>query len=259
MGKLRTDNSALVQENTRKIEKLRTENTLLIQENNNKIDNLKEESALLIQENTNKIYKLKTDSTLMVQHNTKQIDKLRIQNQHNNKQIDQLRTEIDDIKGETSPLRQLIAENPYLIEQLKFVLPVVMLVRKQCENPTDYFDKTFAEYQEGFSANGEGWIGLGKLHHLTSEHSYSLKITMTDYDGKKYRAVYEQFEVGPGNNYVLTVGKFNAALSTLGDSMAYHNGMKFSTKDRDQDGDSGRHCAKAYTGGWWYKNCMRAH
>ena len=32
---------------------------------------------------------------------------------------------------------------------------VVMLVRKQCENPTDYFDKTFAEYQEGFSANGE--------------------------------------------------------------------------------------------------------
>ena len=30
-----------------------------------------------------------------------------------------------------------------------------MLVRKQCENPTDYFDKTFAEYQEGFEANGE--------------------------------------------------------------------------------------------------------
>ena len=35
------------------------------------------------------------------------------------------------------------------------VFSVVMLVRKQCENPTDYFDKTFAEYQEGFSANGE--------------------------------------------------------------------------------------------------------
>ena len=30
-----------------------------------------------------------------------------------------------------------------------------MLVRKQCENPRDYFDKTFAEYQEGFEANGE--------------------------------------------------------------------------------------------------------
>ena len=86
-----------------------------------------------------------------------------------------------------------------------------MLVRKQCENPTDYFDKTFAEYQEGFSANGEFqqnddkktkhifpgevWIGLDKLHQLTSERSFSLRIIMTDYDGKKYKAVYEQIEV----------------------------------------------------------------
>ena len=41
---------------------------------------------------------------------------------------------------------------------------------------------------------GEVWIGLDKLHQLTSARSYSLEITMTDYDGKKYRAVYEQFE-----------------------------------------------------------------
>jgi len=280
INKLRTDNSALVQENTRKIEKLRTENTLLIQENNNKIDklktdnnlliqentnaidNLKEESTLLIQENTNKIDQLKTDSTLLVQHNTKQIDKLRIQNQNNNKQIDQLRIEIDNIKAETSPFRQLMAENPHLIEHLRSLLPVVMLVRKQCENPRDYFDKTFAEYQEVFSANGEVWIGLDKLHQLTSAGSYSLEITMTDYDGKKYKAVYEQFEVGPGDGYVLTVGKFNAARSTLGDSLldyySTNNGMKFSTKDRDQDG-SGGHCAKDRTGGFWYKSCAYAH
>ena len=30
-----------------------------------------------------------------------------------------------------------------------------MLVRKQVGNPPDYFDKTFAEYQRGFTANGE--------------------------------------------------------------------------------------------------------
>ena len=30
-----------------------------------------------------------------------------------------------------------------------------MLVRKEgADNPVKYFDKTFAEYQEGFSANG---------------------------------------------------------------------------------------------------------
>ena len=32
-----------------------------------------------------------------------------------------------------------------------------MLVRKQAGNPHDYFDKTFAEYKRGFSANGEFW------------------------------------------------------------------------------------------------------
>ena len=31
---------------------------------------------------------------------------------------------------------------------------VQVLVRKEAGNPADYFDKTFAEYQEGFSANG---------------------------------------------------------------------------------------------------------
>ena len=43
-------------------------------------------------------------------------------------------------------------------------------------------------------------------------------------------------QVGPGDDYMLTVGGFNDALSTLGDSMTSGlwnenlNGMKFSTK-----------------------------
>ena len=32
--------------------------------------------------------------------------------------------------------------------------PVKMLVRKEADNHAAYFDKTYAEYQEGFSANG---------------------------------------------------------------------------------------------------------
>ena len=39
------------------------------------------------------------------------------------------------------------------------------------------------------------WIGLDKLHQLTSERSYSLKITMTDYDNKTFVAVYNNFKV----------------------------------------------------------------
>ena len=89
---------------------------------------------------------------------------------------------------------------------------------------------------------------------------------MTDFDGQKYDAIYDRFkvmsfqydkhkqwinerpnlimkpqwyrgqgmmmiQVGPAaDGYPLTVGGFNDALSTLGDSMTYNNGMKFSTK-----------------------------
>ena len=38
------------------------------------------------------------------------------------------------------------------------------------------------------------------------------------------------FQVGPGDDYVLTVEGFNDALSTLGDSMFRNNGAKFTTK-----------------------------
>jgi len=40
--------------------------------------------------------------------------------------------------------------------------------------------------------------------------------------------------------------------------MRYHNGRPFSTHDKDPD-SLGLHCAKAYMGGWWYKNCYKAN
>ena len=84
-------------------------------------------------------------------------------------------------------------------------------MRKKVGNPVDFFDKTFDEYQEGFSANGllkqqlnqidkknfsgESWLGLDRIHGLTIQQYYQLKITLTDFDGKKYVAVYDEFKV----------------------------------------------------------------
>ena len=47
---------------------------------------------------------------------------------------------------------------------------------------------------------------------------------------------------------------FSGYTGTAGDPLAGSNGMKFRTKDRDNDNWSGGQCA---AGGWWYSsNCV---
>ena len=48
--------------------------------------------------------------------------------------------------------------------------------------------------------------------------------------------------------------QFNIYLA--GDSLTWHNGMKFSTFDVDNDIYDGTNCAEIHKGGWWYKGCM---
>ena len=45
---------------------------------------------------------------------------------------------------------------------------------------------------------------------------------------------------------------------TAGDSLSYHRGSPFSTKDRDNDADS-RNCVSLFKGGWWYKSCYNSN
>jgi len=123
-------------------------------------------------------------------------------------------------------------------------------------NPQDYFAKTFAEYKTGFSSNGEFWLGLDKLHTLTIGGSYGLRVKMKDWNNKEYTAVYSSFKVGPGDGYVLSISGFDSKSSTLRDSMAMHNGMMFSAKDKDQDAHTRASCSNAYSNaGWWFQAC----
>ena len=48
-------------------------------------------------------------------------------------------------------------------------------------------------------------------------------------------------------------------MSVKGDSLSYHNGKKFSTKDQDNDVDSGSSCAVRFHGAWWYNSCYNSN
>ena len=97
-------------------------------------------------------------------------------------------------------------------------------------------------------------MGLDRLHTLTSSRAYRLRVDITAWDGKTFWAEYDRFRVGPeSGNYTLSVGGYDRN-STAPDRMAFHNGMIFTTYDRDNDRWGGGNCARK--GGWWYYHCF---
>ena len=46
----------------------------------------------------------------------------------------------------------------------------------------------------------------------------------------------------------------SSLLGNAGDSLTYHSGASFSTKDRDHDTYVGN-CAARFHGAWWYRKC----
>ena len=70
-------------------------------------------------------------------------------------------------------------------------------------------------------------------------------------------ANYDIFVVGPeSSNYTLRVAQYSG---NAGDSMSYHNGMMFSTYDRDNDLEEDEyyaHCARYHGSGFWYNGCF---
>ncbi|XP_007570078.1 tenascin-like [Poecilia formosa] len=127
--------------------------------------------------------------------------------------------------------------------------------QRRMNGKTDFY-RTWSEYKAGFgNLSEEFWLGNELLHNLTSIGPVSLRVDLESGNDTAY-ARYANFSVASeGRNYTLTVSGYTG---TAGDSMKYHNGRPFSTRDKEPD-PLGIHCAKAYVGGWWYKNCYKVN
>ena len=83
------------------------------------------------------------------------------------------------------------------------------------------FYRGWADYKQGFGdINGEFWLGLGKIHRLTSSGQYKLRVDLEDFAGNTAYAEYDSFGVvSEGNKYQLSLGnnsgQFNALLDIV--------------------------------------------
>ncbi|XP_068753339.1 uncharacterized protein [Montipora capricornis] len=114
------------------------------------------------------------------------------------------------------------------------------------------FHRGWNDYKSGFGQlTAEFWLGNDKIHRLTASRPSSLRVQLEDWNGGKAYAKYGRFNIGNEQaQYRLEVSLYSG---TAGDSLAWHNNMAFSTKDRDDN------CAVRYTGGWWYNNCHQSN
>lgn len=118
----------------------------------------------------------------------------------------------------------------------------------------DFF-KGWSDYKHGFgNLAGEFWLGLEKLHYLTNQKLYEMRIELEMQHGHDAYAAYSVFTIGPEyEGYrISTLGTF---YGSAGDSLSYHAGQKFSSNDVDNDDWKDGSCAVEHGGAWWYKEC----
>ena len=93
---------------------------------------------------------------------------------------------------------------------------------KHCKNvwvPKDFqrrengivdFYRTWSEYETGFGlVVGEHWLGNEKIHRLTSQKRYMLRVDLWDWAGNTAYAEYDLFIVlGEDSDYQLSLGEY---------------------------------------------------
>ncbi|XP_053316306.1 fibrinogen beta chain [Spea bombifrons] len=149
------------------------------------------------------------------------------------------------------------------------------------------FGRTWDAYKSGFGniaqdggkgicdMPGELWLGNDKISQLTNLGPTEALIEMEDWEGNKVAAQYSGFTVqNEANKYQLSVSGYKGTagnalmdgasqLKAENRTMTIHNGMFFSTFDRDNDGwlqaDPNKQCSKEDGGGWWYNRCHAAN
>ena len=129
-----------------------------------------------------------------------------------------------------------------------------IVIQRNRKNSQLSFNKNWREHEAGFGdLNKDFWAGLELMHTLTQKGQWEMRVDYQKNDKTWSYLHYNQFSVGSASEeYPLTVGGYSGSIASS--RALYYNGMKFSTPDNDNDGNSGN-CASSHESGNWYKSC----
>jgi len=135
-----------------------------------------------------------------------------------------------------------------------YVVSCFPLLIQQKVDGSNFFNRSWEEFKVGFNdSRGNYWFGNERLHQQTSGHK--LRFDLQARNGSWYYAEYRTFVV-----YSETVGykiRVSGYSGNAGDAFGSHDGMMFTTYDRDND-PNGNNCAVFTGGGFWHKYCSGA-
>ena len=135
-----------------------------------------------------------------------------------------------------------------------------IVFQRRVDATVDFY-RNWTDYKDGFGdLKGNFWMGLEKLHKLAAPgKGAKLRVDVRGgvSPGEAKYAEYSLFEIrDESDGYRLIIGGYTG---NAGDSLTYHNNMKFSTKDRDQDTLLSINCSKFFKGAWWYASCYSSN
>ena len=123
-----------------------------------------------------------------------------------------------------------------------------VLQKRTYNKPRVDFNRTWDDYETGFGKNRNFWIGLKRIHRLTSRGRNILSIGFNN--NSSLSEYYHSFWVdGASNQYTMYAGR------SRGDSLDASKGRPFTAPDAGTTG-----CANMAESGWWFGSpCRRTN
>ncbi|XP_071177736.1 techylectin-5A-like [Mytilus edulis] len=129
------------------------------------------------------------------------------------------------------------------------------IVQRRVDDSVDFY-RYWKDYKNGFGSVSENhWLGNDNLHILTKTRNYVVRFEVQDFNNNTAYAEYQSFRVdNEASQYRVT---FSGYTGTAGNGFELNNGMKFTTRDRDNDLHK-YHCGQGQKGAWWYNACAKS-